>query len=436
MATPLVDAPDRPDNRAAFVGETPVNRRFLARFVAVAALAACGATPSPLAPPATSGPRVFADPADPRLAAYPELRKRLADDPFGYFRFVNISFARAVCEHFGDRLETMPVVNLHGDAHIEQYAVTVDGSGLADFDDASAGPAVIDLVRFGTSVALTCREHGWAGDDCRAFDALLAGYRQGLSQPEKNAPVPSVAPRLEAGFAGDRSSFLTWVDSVMEPVPDGERRTFEAGFDRYRDALLAERADLGPAFFAVKRLGRQRMGFGSALDRKFLIRIEGATEDPLDDVVLEAKEVRDLRGIPCARVTGGGGAFRVLLGHARIGQQPDPFLAAVPQGPDDPPELHPFWIHTWLQHYAEVDAGELVKTPSELDEIAFDVGVQLGRGHVRGIASPLDSQLRRAQLETLDRHEAALRGAVDSMTAATLDGWREFRAGAGCEPMP
>ena len=47
------------------------------------------------------------------------------------------------------------------------------------------------------------------------------------------------------------------------------------------------------------------MGVGSALDLKFLVRVRGATGDPLDDVVLQVKQVRDLGGIPCIRTDPG-----------------------------------------------------------------------------------------------------------------------------------
>ena len=32
---------------------------------------------------------------------------------------------------------------------------------MTDFDDSSAGPAVLDMVRFGVSVRLACEERGW-----------------------------------------------------------------------------------------------------------------------------------------------------------------------------------------------------------------------------------------------------------------------------------
>ena len=39
-------------------------------------------------------------------------------------------------------LEGLPVVRLHGDAHVEQFAFTNDAWGLDDFDDSARGPAL------------------------------------------------------------------------------------------------------------------------------------------------------------------------------------------------------------------------------------------------------------------------------------------------------
>jgi hypothetical protein len=43
------------------------------------------------------------------------------------------------------------------------------------------------------------------------------------------------------------------------------------------------------SFHTIRRLGRIEMGLGSALEQKTLIRIAGPTDDPLDDVILEAR---------------------------------------------------------------------------------------------------------------------------------------------------
>ena len=48
------------------------------------------------------------DPADPRFAARPELREKLAKSAHGYFRFVNTGFAAEACDAFADVVERVP----------------------------------------------------------------------------------------------------------------------------------------------------------------------------------------------------------------------------------------------------------------------------------------------------------------------------------------
>src|SRR5262245_14365346 len=54
-------------------------------------------------------------------AAPPELLSKLRADPYNYFRFVNHEWTSRVCEVFGRDLASEPIVQLHGDAHLEQY---------------------------------------------------------------------------------------------------------------------------------------------------------------------------------------------------------------------------------------------------------------------------------------------------------------------------
>src|SRR5262245_33669981 len=81
------------------------------------------------------------------VAAPPELVARLRADSFSYFRFINRAWTARVCEALAD-LADAPIVRLHGDAHLEQFAVTRNTWGLGDFDDTARGPAFIDIVRF------------------------------------------------------------------------------------------------------------------------------------------------------------------------------------------------------------------------------------------------------------------------------------------------
>jgi uncharacterized protein (DUF2252 family) len=85
------------------------------------------------------------------------LRQRLAASPIALFRFVNQAWTREVCTAFAGDLAAMPTARLHGDAHVEQYAVSATSRGIDDFDDSSTGPAVVDIVRFLGSLELTAR---------------------------------------------------------------------------------------------------------------------------------------------------------------------------------------------------------------------------------------------------------------------------------------
>src|SRR5262245_12962434 len=100
--------------------------------------------------------QIRADPA--ALAEAPAaLVDQLRADPFTYFRFVNRPWIARACQAFAD-LPAGPSVRLHGDAHVEQFAVTRDAFGLDDFDDAAHGPAFVDIVRFMGSIDLVLQE--------------------------------------------------------------------------------------------------------------------------------------------------------------------------------------------------------------------------------------------------------------------------------------
>src|SRR6185295_10797636 len=62
-----------------------------------------------------------------------EVVDRLRADPVDYFRFVNRPWIARVCDVLAEAMRDTPTVRLHGDAHIEQFAVTNDAWGLDDF---------------------------------------------------------------------------------------------------------------------------------------------------------------------------------------------------------------------------------------------------------------------------------------------------------------
>ncbi len=347
------------------------------------------------------------------------LLDRLRGGPHGYFRFVNVPFSDTLCQRFSEEIEGLPSVNLHGDAHVEQYAVTNFGRGLTDYDDSSSGPALLDLVRFGTSLRLVCQERGWQSHEQPILDEFLRGYVEALDDPDREVEEPEIATQIREGFSRDRAEFLAWVDDIMTELDDDERRRFELAARDYIDAMVESHRSLPRDFFTIKKVGTHPLGIGSALDMKYLVRVEGPTSDPNDDVILEAKEVRDLSGIRCIGHTQNLDPFRVLVGQARIAYRPYPYLGYAQI------EGHTFWIHGWADNYKEMDLHE-IESPEVLRDIAYDVGLQLGRGHVNQIAAPLDAQLRRAQKSFIEHHQEDLQEAIIDMTQMVTEAQARF----------
>lgn len=384
---------------------------------AVAAVLAFGCSRS-AEPPVAANP-LYVDPSTRDFSQNPELLERLTANAHRYFRFINIPFSQEVCRRFVDSIEGTPLFNLHGDAHIEQYAITDLGRGLTDFDDSSTGPAVVDLLRFGVSLNIACRGHDCGNLD-RIYEDFLRGYRSALENPATEAPEPTVVQRRRADFRFDREAYFEWITSVMEPMPEDEKRALSEAMHPYIDAMVEESPDRDSEYYEIVDVGYLRMGTGSALDLKYLLRVVGASDDPLDDVVLEIKEVRELDEIDCISVSKGSDPFRVLLGQSRIAYEPYGHLGYIRL------RGKTFWIHAWVENYKEVEIGESFESPEELGEVAYDIGVQLGRGHPNQIGAPLDLQLRREQMRILERDHDEIRQAVDDLTALTLDAWEQF----------
>ena len=355
------------------------------------------------------------------LAANPQLLVRLRGSAHGYFRFVNVPFSQSVCERFQDVAADLPAVNLHGDAHVEQYAVTSLGRGLTDFDDSSTGPFVIDLVRFGVSLRLASRARGWKRQEDAVIDAFLRGYSAALDDPDFVAPEPAIVARLRGTFAGDHARHLREGDRLMGSHTDTSPLLRLAAAEYVR-GLLAAHPELPRDYFDIKKSGVLHIGIGSALDRKFLARIEGPTKADDDDVLLEAKEVRDISMIGC--VNAPPGADRVLAGHSRIANQPFRFAGFLRA------EGVTLWVHAWPDDYVEVAIGSF-ESPRELVELSLDAGAQLGRGAPRALPGGVDGSLRKGIRAALDRNEGRIRKEIRTFTTATVDAWQRFRRESG-----
>ena len=360
--------------------------------------------------------RLAVDPDSPALLSNPTLRQRLAAGPHDYFRYVNGPFREVLCLRLGEALRAAPVVTLHGDPHLEQYAVTDRGRGLADFDDTTLGPAVLDLVRFATSLRLAAMERGWPGAE-DAVRRFLDGYAAALRAPSPLPPQPRLVARLRAGFDRDRNNAMARAEALMETLPPEVAPSQEALTRTAR--MLAQVSGWPESFFKVKRVGALRIGIGSAADEKYLMRIEGDSRASGDDVILEVKAVRATPAGGCVRSE--PGPDRILLGSTRLAYEPFEYAGGITL------EGRSFWFHAWPDNYVELDVRRDRLSPAELEEIARDVGFQLGRGHPRAHDDP--KRLRATLLKELSREQVAALSLV--MAQATTEAWQRYKERLG-----
>src|SRR5262245_43571816 len=361
--------------------------------------------------------------ADALAVAPPELLERMRATPHDYFRFINHEWTARVCAVFARDTPQLPTVQLHGDAHVEQYALTRDAWGLDDFDDATRGPALVDIVRFLGSIELAAQQRGWSQDRDRLVDRFFAGYRRGLSMPLERPPQPALVHRLLAEKPPlSNDAFLASADALTTRVDEASMPRVIAAMKEFATVVQRERPDVPADYFEVIRAGWLRLGVGSASSRKMLMRVRGASNDPADDVVLEAKAVRSLEGVSCLELPQTRPTFRIIAGSHQLGRLKHDILAAGPEvaEPDmtiQGEHLRNWWIHSWEPSYREVAITEF-RSVDDLSDIVYDSGMQLGAGSVHRLDGGVDEGLRDESLASLTALEPRLRPAAAALVRA------------------
>jgi hypothetical protein len=368
-----------------------------------------------------SAQRPLRPPPEALAAASAELVDRLRADPFTYFRFINRAWTARVCEAFGDVTDA-PIVRLHGDAHVEQFAFTKDAWGLSDFDDSTRGRTYIDIVRFLGSIDLATRERGWTRDRDALWDRFLEGYRLGLSNPEYRPREPDIVRQLRRQAPRTRADYLAWGESLMQPLDEATSKSVVQGMDDLDRLVRRDRPELASGYFSVVRAGWLRIGVGSAASRKALIRVQGPTAARGDDVLIEIQEVANLGGLGCLEESATPQAVRVINGARQIGRLKYDILAVGPTVliPAAAGRAEPWldWsVASWEPSYREVRVSDL-RSVRDLSDISFDSGLQLG-------ANKTPSARERA-LASVMKYEPRLRKETSAIVEELLAGWKEL----------
>ncbi|MFT5356629.1 MAG: hypothetical protein ACI9KE_003854 [Polyangiales bacterium] len=344
-----------------------------------------------------------------------DLRHEIGADLHHYFRYISRRFVAVQCDLGAEG----PVVNLHGDAHLEQYLVTTLGRGLGDFDEATVGPVSIDLLRLATSIRIASRARGWRAE--ALWSAFLEGYVLSLEDPSTVAPEPSYVAREESRFRHDHLRLLAECETLIQPVAETMSVSIEEGLQAYIASLQVRRPRVEADWFDVVNVGRHEVGVASRAMTNFLIRVRGPTDAPEDDIVLEAKAVTSNPEAHCLPLSGRQDALRVLLGEARLAYTPFHLVGAVEI------DGQPYWIHEWVDDYTELRTESQDLTSPMMLEILFDIGVQLGAGHPRKMSAD-SSSLRQALRAFALRSGGAIWETSEELAGEVRGAWRELHA--------
>lgn len=356
------------------------------------------------------------------------LLDRIGASAFRYFRAVAEPFKQRTCEAFRDLRWRLPSGPVHGDAHLEQFVVTDDDFGLADFDNAGYGPAIVDLVRYAASLHLACREMGGACDPEQAVTAYFNAYRAALDRPVQRHP-PAIVARLRGRLGPQPEAWLQWADGLMRPLSPPDDEQFRNEWFRFV-ALMRETAPARPeSFYTIRRLGSIEIGVGSALDRKMLIRIEGATDEPFDDVILEARShaLPESSGCVWRPI---GGSLNVFMLTSLLGRPlPNVFGVLPNPGGNELPEI---WIQSWERGYRELSLAD-VRGQADIDALATDAGTQLAGHFWTTSPEALRGHQRFTQLRAFELTEQRSRDLASSLARETIAEWSRFRGSAPVE---
>jgi len=372
------------------------------------------------------------DPSTFNFAKNPDLAERVAENAHSYFRFVNKAFATAVCRRFAEKMATLPLVRLHGDPHIEQYVITDLGRGLSDFDDAAVGPPVIDLARFATSVVLASRVKGFSrADENSLVSELFRGYRDGLKRTPFPKKAPAFAAAISASFKKDRKAFIEGADNAMIAIDQADEAFLRGEVSEYAKLVTAPKR--APDFFTVKKLGLFKLGIGSALVRKYLVRLEGETAAAEDDVLMEVKEISDLAGVPCMTAIPGGAAEGRATAQKRAGDKKHLVPLLLDESKGSPTGARRFWVNEWLANYQEARIKKLAS--ADLGPLVYESGLALAEEHLHdypGQGGPVKAPAPDKLAISIDL-EADIRKHSNELADGIVRGWDRFKRDV---PMP
>jgi uncharacterized protein (DUF2252 family) len=406
------------------------------------------ANQEPTPPP---GPSLLA-----KILAYNEGRKprlirlklkRMAHDPFAFFRGSNHLYAEAWPDLRPP--DPGPGIVLCGDLHLENFGAYVDDEGellydINDFDEAIVGPCSLDLVRCATSILLASEL--WRLTPLQASGMVLGfldRYRATVTGADAREPIDPRVPRLERGpiweILGDRA-LVRRADLIDQNTErrKGSRRIVRRknshpalkadAAEQVRAAVESYGAATGRAdFFMPLDVTGRVAGIGSLGLERYLILVAGPGA-PKPKRLFDLKQATPSALGPHASrpwpFPDADDASRVIRAERLLQARPTAGLDVVTIGETA------FRLREMIPSENLSSLARLNKKPDKLRTAIQEAGLLTGLAHLRGARSLPDSP---GSADALAKWAAG--PALDSVLAAagrfadrTRRSHRQFRA--------
>lgn len=345
--------------------------------------------------------------------------ERLRREPFAYFRMLAEPFELRVCSEFAEVRPALPMIAVEGDAHVEQFAATRTSYGLDDFDRAGFGPAVIDLVRYATSLHLTCGQVRFPCDADRLAERFLDRYRQAIasspSRPASPPKQPAVVARLRQRAPTSTQAWMEALERSLSPLAPEEERELRDLWSQY-----ARQGSAPPDVVSVRAL---HSGLGSTTTKRAIFRVRG-------DLLVEVRRGAASHKKSCV--------WRGPTDEAKSETKSEAMneaitLLVMSRLRREMPRLHgvvlgqsPAWLQSWDASYVELSLLRDLTSQTDLEELVDDAAFQLALPAATGFPDLLRHSHRRLQLDALDRTRTRVLELSRTLAAETIAAWRRF----------
>ena len=112
------------------------------------------------------------------------------------------------------------------------------------------GPAVVDLVRYASSIHVACRNAEWRCNGDEAVNAYFDAYRAALDHPVDRVQ-PAIVDRLRASVPQDLPGWLKWAEALMQPLPADDEKALRQGWERFVYLMKETSPERPEAFYRI-----------------------------------------------------------------------------------------------------------------------------------------------------------------------------------------